>query len=201
MTGWTIGLIMVLPMSAVNAFTEEVVFRLSYVTSTENAGLSPTWAMALGSLVFGFVHYWGIAPKWTIGAVLVAYIGFFLTKSSLETKGFLFAWAVHAILDVVIHTPDHRYRHNPEFLQELIFIRKSEISLAENLSNCKHHLVDLLLKPRWAIPCIQAGKSVNLLSDFPSRGHRGIAPQGSQANPALSFTTPSPILRFVRCLC
>lgn len=96
---------------------------------------------------------WGIAPKWTLGAVLIAYIGFFLTKSSLETKGFLFAWAVHAILDVVIHTPDHRYRHNPEFLQELIFIRKSEISLAENLSNCKHHLVDLLLKPRWAIPC------------------------------------------------
>ncbi|MDX9825017.1 MAG: CPBP family intramembrane glutamic endopeptidase [Sphaerochaeta sp.] len=131
MTGWTIGLIMaavtglvlyfqtsasgysfklwpnlimVLPMAAVNAFTEEVVFRLSYVTSTENAGLSPTWAMALGSLVFGFVHYWGIAPKWTLGAVLVAYIGFFLTKSSLETKGFLFAWAVHAILDVVILT-------------------------------------------------------------------------------------------------
>ena len=104
MTGWTIGLNMVLPMAAVNAFTEEVVFRLSYVTSTENAGLSPTWAMALGSLVFGFVHYWGIAPKWTLGAVLIAYIGFFLTKSSLETKGFLFAWAVHAILDVVILT-------------------------------------------------------------------------------------------------
>jgi len=57
MTGWTIGLIMVLPMAAVNAFTEEVVFRLSYVTSTENAGLSPTWAMALGSLVFGFAHF------------------------------------------------------------------------------------------------------------------------------------------------
>ncbi len=79
------NLIMVLPMSAVNAFTEEVVFRLSYVTSTKNAGLSPTWAIALGSLVFGFVHYWGIAPKWTLGAVLVAYIGFFLGQS-------LFLW-------------------------------------------------------------------------------------------------------------
>lgn len=98
------NLIMVLPMAGANAFTEEVVFRLSYVTSTENAGLSPTWAMALGSLVFGIVHYWGIAPKGMLGAVLAAYIGFFLTKSILETKGFLFAWAVHAIQDVVILT-------------------------------------------------------------------------------------------------
>ena len=98
------NLIMVLPMAAANAFTEEVVFRLSYVTATENAGLLPTWAKALGSLVFGFIHYWGIAPKGMLGAVLAAYIGFFLTKSILETKGFLFAWAVHAILDVVILT-------------------------------------------------------------------------------------------------
>jgi hypothetical protein len=85
--------------------------------------------MALGSLVFA-LPTWGIAPKWTLGAVLIAYIDF-SHKIKPGTKGFLFAWAVHAILDVVIHTPDHRYRHNPEFLQELIFIRKSEISLAE----------------------------------------------------------------------
>ncbi len=101
-------------MAAANASPRKWSFAYHTLQQTENAGLSPTWAKALGSLVFGFVHYWGIAPKGMLGAVLAAYIGFFLTKSILETKGFLFAWAVHAIQDVVILTflfnahPDHR---------------------------------------------------------------------------------------------
>lgn len=95
---------LILILSLMNSFTEEVVFRLSYVTIVDDQGFSPKLALFLGSAVFGVVHYFGMAPKGLIGALMAGFLGWFLTKSILETKGFFWAWFIHFLQDVVILT-------------------------------------------------------------------------------------------------
>ncbi len=93
---------LVLILALMNSFTEEIIFRYSYVTIVDNEGFSPKLALFLGSVVFGTVHYFGMAPKGFIGALMAAFLGWFLTKSILETKGFFWAWFIHFLQDVVI---------------------------------------------------------------------------------------------------
>lgn len=85
-----------------NSFTEEVIFRLSYVTVVANENLSPRVSEILSALVFGGVHYFGIAPSGIPGALMAGFIGWFLAKSIQETKGFFWAWGIHFAQDVVI---------------------------------------------------------------------------------------------------
>lgn len=85
-----------------NSFTEEVIFRLSYVTVVANENLSPRVSEILSALVFGGVHYFGIAPSGIPGALMAGFIGWFLAKSIHETKGFFWAWGIHFAQDVVI---------------------------------------------------------------------------------------------------
>ena len=94
--------IWVLFFALINAFTEEVIFRLSFATVGENDGIARNITMAFGAGIFGFIHYFGIAPNGFLGMILAVYIGFFLTKSILETKGFFWAWLIHFLQDVVI---------------------------------------------------------------------------------------------------
>jgi len=93
---------LVLVLALMNSFTEEIIFRYSYVTIVHNEGFSPNLALFLGSAVFGTVHYFGMAPKGIMGALMAAFLGWFLTKSILETKGFFWAWFIHFLQDVVI---------------------------------------------------------------------------------------------------
>lgn len=97
-----ITLLMVIPLAATNAFTEEVIFRLSYVTMGENETNSSLYGLIMGSAVFGIIHYWGLAPNGLFGVLLSAYLGYFMAKSIQETKGFYWAFFIHFILDVVI---------------------------------------------------------------------------------------------------
>ncbi len=85
-----------------NAFTEEVIFRLSYVSLVKHEGWDEKWALFLGTTVFGLVHYFGMAPKGIMGALMAGFLGWFLTKSILESKGFFWAWFIHFLQDVVI---------------------------------------------------------------------------------------------------
>lgn len=85
-----------------NSFTEEVIFRLSYATVVENEGFPTRWAEFLGAVVFGMVHYFGMAPKGLAGASMAAFIGWFLAKSIHETRGFFWAWSIHFFQDLVI---------------------------------------------------------------------------------------------------
>ncbi len=113
------NLLMAIPLALANSFTEEVIFRLSFVTLGVNAGadvgvggggevsgLNPAAlhkaTLFMGSVVFGAIHYWGAAPRGIFGSLLAAWIGYFLTKSMLETKGFFWAWLIHFAQDVVI---------------------------------------------------------------------------------------------------
>lgn len=93
---------MILLMALMNSFTEEVIFRLSYTTAAASENLSPYVSEALAALVFGGVHYFGIAPSGIPGALMAGFIGWFLAKSINETKGFFWAWAIHFAQDVVI---------------------------------------------------------------------------------------------------
>lgn len=93
---------LVLILALMNSFTEEIIFRYAYVTIIDNEGFSPNLALFLGSVVFGTVHYFGMAPKGIMGALMATFLGWFLTKSILETKGFFWAWFIHFLQDVVI---------------------------------------------------------------------------------------------------
>lgn len=93
---------LILLFALMNSFTEEVIFRLSYTTIVANEKMSPRISEFLSAAVFGGVHYFGIAPSGIAGAVMAAFIGWFLSKSINETKGFFWAWAIHFAQDVVI---------------------------------------------------------------------------------------------------
>lgn len=93
---------LILLMALMNSFTEEVIFRLSYTTIAANEKMSQKVSEFLSALVFGGVHYFGIAPSGIAGALMAAFIGWFLAKSINETKGFFWAWLIHFAQDVVI---------------------------------------------------------------------------------------------------
>lgn len=93
---------LVLLFALMNSFTEEVIFRLSYTTIVANENMNARVSEFLSAAVFGGVHYFGIAPSGIIGAVMAAFIGWFLAKSINETKGFFWAWVIHFTQDVII---------------------------------------------------------------------------------------------------
>ncbi len=89
------------PFAAMNAFTEETVFRLPYVTMGDDETGSSTYGLVMGSIVFGVFHYWGVAPNGVGGALMSAALGFFLATSIQETKGFFWAFTIHFMLNLV----------------------------------------------------------------------------------------------------
>lgn len=91
---------LIVPFAAVNAFTEEAIFRLPYVTMGDNDTSSRTYGLAMGSIVFGMIHFWGVAPNGFVGALMSAWLGFFLAKSIQETKGFYWAFMIHFMLNL-----------------------------------------------------------------------------------------------------
>ena len=93
---------LLLLLALMNSFTEEVIYRLSFSTIVADQGLNPRIAELLAALVFGGVHYFGVAPNGIPGALMAGFIGWFLAKSINETKGFFWAWAIHFAQDVVI---------------------------------------------------------------------------------------------------
>lgn len=97
-----INTLMAVVFALTNAFIEEVLFRLTYVTMGENETTTSAYGLIMGSVVFGIIHYWGTMPNGIFGAIISALLGFFLAKSMQETKGFYWAFMIHFALDVVI---------------------------------------------------------------------------------------------------
>jgi len=93
---------LVIPFAAMNAFMEEAIFRLPYVTMGANETNSRVYGLVMGSLVFGVLHYWGAAPNGLVGAAMSAFLGFVLAKSIQETRGFFWAFTIHFMLDLPI---------------------------------------------------------------------------------------------------
>lgn len=86
--------------SMMNSFVEESIIRLGVIVALK--GVFPDRAIAIISgLLFGSVHYFG-NPGGVIGVLVAGFLGWFLAKSILETKGMFWAWFIHFIQDVII---------------------------------------------------------------------------------------------------
>ena len=94
----------ILPFSIVfalsNSFVEESITRLGVIVVFKDI-LKERTIPFVSALIFGMVHYWG-NPGGFIGVGVAGFLGWFLTKSILETKGFFWAWLIHFLQDVII---------------------------------------------------------------------------------------------------
>lgn len=86
-----------------NSFVEEVTFRHTFASIVEYHKLNPNISKALSAVIFGGVHYFGTPGK-IPGVILAGFLGWFLSKSIHETKGFFWAWFIHFVQDVIIMT-------------------------------------------------------------------------------------------------
>jgi hypothetical protein len=92
----------ILLIAMMNSFNEEFTLRA--------APLSVLWkvigkeqALLITTVYFGLGHYYGV-PNGALGVLLSAFLGWFLGKSLIETRGFFWAWLIHFLPDVVIFT-------------------------------------------------------------------------------------------------
>lgn len=90
----------VLLAAVINAFTEEVAYKASFLSVLEDV-VGKNHALWLMAAYFGIAHFYGI-PYGIIGVILAGFLGWFLGKSMLETRGLGWAWFIHFLQDVWI---------------------------------------------------------------------------------------------------
>jgi len=100
------GVLPLLPVAiliaAMNAFNEEFTLRAAPLSELWKK-LGKKHALLLTTVYFGLGHFYGV-PSGILGVLLSAFLGWFLGKSLLETKGFFWAWIIHFFPDIVIFT-------------------------------------------------------------------------------------------------
>lgn len=90
----------ILVVAAMNAFTEEAIFRaIPAAELTEAVGKSA--ALFLMSAFFGLAHYYG-TPGGPLGVLMTGFLAWMLAKSMLETRGIAVAFVIHWLLDIAI---------------------------------------------------------------------------------------------------
>jgi len=89
-------------IAAINAFNEEFTLRAAPLSELGHI-VGKQQALMITSVFFGLGHYYGI-PNGVLGVLLSGFLGWFLGKSLLETKGFFWAWLIHFLPDVFIFT-------------------------------------------------------------------------------------------------
>lgn len=83
-----------------NSFVEESITRLGLVIVLKDRLKDKTIPL-ISALLFGAVHYWG-NPGGFAGVLASGFLGWFLAKSILETKGIFWAWLIHFMQDLII---------------------------------------------------------------------------------------------------
>lgn len=83
-----------------NAFNEEMTYKASFLSVLEGV-VGKHQALWLMAAYFGIGHFYGI-PYGVIGVLMAGFLGWFLGKSMLETRGLWWAWFIHFIQDVLI---------------------------------------------------------------------------------------------------
>lgn len=99
---WVTALGLALPLSAMNAFNEELVTRWTIVEGLKGTQYF-SFAPIISALIFGIAHYFG-TPGGFIGVLMAGFLGWLLTKSLQGTGGLGWAWIIHFIQDVIILT-------------------------------------------------------------------------------------------------
>jgi hypothetical protein len=89
-------------IAAMNAFNEEFTLRAAPL-STLLPAIGKQQALLITTVYFGLGHFYGI-PNNVPGVLMSAFLGWFLGKSLLETKGFFWAWLIHFLPDALIFT-------------------------------------------------------------------------------------------------
>ena len=90
----------VLFAAALNAFNEEITYKASFLAVLEDV-VGKQQALWLLAAYFGIWHFYGI-PYGIVGVLLAGFLGWFLGKSMLETRGMFWAWFLHFLQDVLI---------------------------------------------------------------------------------------------------
>lgn len=87
--------------AAINAFTEEVYFRVSLLsTLTEVLGKNHT--LLLNAVFFGLAHWIYGSPSGLPGFLMTGFLAWLMGKAMLETRGLLAPWIIHFVPDAVI---------------------------------------------------------------------------------------------------
>jgi membrane protease YdiL (CAAX protease family) len=94
--------VLALPLSAMNALTEELIFRASIMQSMIHVA-SPLIVAILSGLLFGIPHYFGNPGKMP-GVVMATFLGIIAAQSVFDTGGLGWAWIMHLVQDVPIIT-------------------------------------------------------------------------------------------------
>ena len=89
-------------IAAINAFNEEFTLRAAPLSELKNS-VGKHQGLMITTLFFGLGHFYGV-PSGVLGVLLASFLGWFLGKSMLETKGFIWAWLIHFLPDVFIFT-------------------------------------------------------------------------------------------------
>jgi hypothetical protein len=90
----------VLLAAVLNAFNEEMTYKASFLSVLEDA-VGKNQALWLMAAYFGIGHFYGV-PYGVIGVIMAGFLGWFLGKSMLETRGLWWAWFIHFWQDVLI---------------------------------------------------------------------------------------------------
>lgn len=90
----------VLLIAALNAFNETMAYRASFLAGLE-LPVGAAQALLMAAVWFGIGHYYGM-PSGVIGVVMATFLGWFLGRSVLETRGIVWAWGMHWLQDIVI---------------------------------------------------------------------------------------------------
>lgn len=96
------SLLWAIPFSVANAFSEEAIFRMGIVSPLVGTDSVPV-ILLISAVLFGLPHYFG-QPSGIVGVLMAGFLGWLLAMSLVETQGFLIAWAIHFVQDVVIIT-------------------------------------------------------------------------------------------------
>jgi hypothetical protein len=96
------GLPLAIAFSVFNAAQEEFRFR-SVLLSRLAPVVGASHALWITSTLFGLGHWFG-HPSGPTGVVMAGFAGFVWGRSMLDTRGFAWAWIIHAFQDLVIFT-------------------------------------------------------------------------------------------------
>jgi membrane protease YdiL (CAAX protease family) len=89
-------------IAVINSFNEEFTLRAAPISELLSA-IGKKQALMITTVLFGLGHFYGV-PSGILGVLLSSFLGWFLGKSMLETKGFFWAWLIHFLPDALIFT-------------------------------------------------------------------------------------------------
>lgn len=91
---------LIILLAFLNAFSEEIIFRYSIVSSFSIIFTKET-ILLTSAIIFGVVHFGG-TPGGFIGMGMAGILGFVLCKSVIETNGLFWAILIHWVQDILI---------------------------------------------------------------------------------------------------